>query len=333
MKKLIIACFLGLALGLLWNCIYNFRLDPTLHFWWKCADVSDGWAEQLRRTPEPCYVFAGGSETRIGIDPQLLADDYGLRAINAGSQAGFGASSHIEAAMYYLQPGDTLLVTFNAYNFAKGTTKFGLNYLWPRMGFAMFRDGMIPLTYRNLRTAVSGDACVLSICLAKMALSSGPLYNYEKDSRIHPSGWMEVLRQTNVKQRRVSLSLRQLQGLNQPDMQFLLKLQKVCQDKGIRLLLWARPCCVTETYRAAAAKRALDAVRNGLPVLKDERLGAITDKNLFSDSGVHLNNEGVRQQMQIIGNALKHNACWTEEELIAILSSYGYDASGRKITP
>lgn len=331
MKKLVAAVFVAFVIGVIWNYLFIYYLLPDTRYWMRCAETSDRWAEALRKTPEPCYVFAGGSEMRTTVDPQQLMDEYGIRAINAAQQAGYSGIVNIEVATVYLRKGDTLVHSLSSYDLSEPPSKTGIRFAWKRRGAAMFNNGLLKPNFSCMRTIVAGDAGCLSLCVIKGLFSGDPIYRYDRDSYIHPSGWMEVRLDSEWHRAPRTFSSNHIYPLSPSALSGFRRLEEICHRKGAHLLLMACLYHRAPEARAAEAYMALSAIRNGFCVLKDERLGCEPRGNLFSDTVNHQNAEGVRRHMHIIGHALKHQLYWTESELIEELHRMGWSEDGTRL--
>lgn len=331
MKKLIIATVAAFIIGLVWNYAFNYYLMPDFRFWTRCAETTDVWAEQLRQSPEPCYVFAGGSETRTTVDPQQLMDEYGLRAINAAEQAGYSGICNAEVALPYLRPGDTMIVSLSGYNLSGRPKKNGLRFAWHRMKTAMFADGLLHPTYSNLRTIFAGDSASLCLCIIKGLFADDPVCHFERDAVIHPSGWMEVRMNDEWSKTPPHLRNHQILPFSHSALAAFKRLEAICRKRGAQLILMVHLSHVAPDVRAQEASNALSATRHGFRVLKDERLGSEPRGYYFAETLNHQNAAGVRKHMRIIGNALKNELYWTEDELIDELHRMGWREDGTRL--
>lgn len=330
MKKLLLSLAAGLLLALGWNILFNLYLSPDFRFWNRCAAASEQWETQLRReSAAPCYVFGGGSETRTSVDPQQLAEDYGLRAVNAAGQGFYGGVCNAAYGLHRLHAGDTYIFPLSAYDLNEAPRDGGMRFLWKRCGSEVFGEGLIPCSWATLRAPFSGDAMALSGSLLKSLFTREPVCRYDRDARIRPSGWAEVLTHEQAQYRPARTAQpERLNGLSEADIAAFRKLADCCRAKGASLLLTVHLAHREREGRAAQAMMALSAVRAGFRVLKDERLGCEPNGRLFADTDNHQSAEGVRLSMRIIGRALSTGSCWTEEELVRELRYEGRNPDG-----
>ncbi|MGN0837409.1 MAG: hypothetical protein ACI4OS_08215 [Akkermansia sp.] len=330
MKRLLFGLALAVIFGCLFNVLFLYRFAPSRCFWRRCAEVSDRWAEQLRTSQQPCYIFIGGSETRTAIDPAYLKDHFSLSTINAAEHADMGGICHYLLGEPYMRRGDTVVATC-AYDFNKPPTISGLRFVWTRMGYKMFREGNVDLNYKNLHRLLSGEPVALAALLIKGPLPNEPIERYDRDAVIHPSGWMEVL--TREEQERPAIRILPQETLQAPAESFVAGLcnaERQCRARGCRLLLRLQVEQREENARVIKAFYILHLTRRGFRILKEEALGCDSDAATYADTLNHLSAAGVRKHNAALGRALAQELFWTEEELITFLRERGWDDQGHR---
>ena len=85
------------------NRVYERYLRPDALLFGKALQISEQWNKELRKSKEPCYVFAGGSEVRMNIEPQTMLEKQGVRAVNAGVRIGCGVRCNAQIALSFLR--------------------------------------------------------------------------------------------------------------------------------------------------------------------------------------------------------------------------------------
>lgn len=317
MKKLFFCLMAALLLGGAWNVLFNYALSPDFRFWNRCADATDAWNTTLREeSGEPCFVFGGGSETRTTIDPAYARERYGLRVVNAAAQGLYGGPCNAKHALAYLRAGDTLVFPLTAYGLDNAPNPSGLRFLFRRHGREMYADGWIPCRKDTLRPLMAGDALALSSCFTKLLMTGSFRYRYETDAMVHDSGWMEVLTADERERPAAHAAAAPLTGMSPAALAACLRLQELCRAKGCKLVFRLHLAHADDSCRAREAAAALSAVRAGLCVLRDPRLGCSANPGDFADTNNHLSAEGVRRQMDELCPALRNGRYWTEEELL-----------------
>ncbi len=328
MKKLSLILVLSLLLGIAASLAFHRYVDPSGVFFLRAAEISDEWAAELRKSDEPCYVFAGGSDTRTGIDPAVMLNELNLRAINTALAADYGLRCNIANAQTYLRAGDTLVIGLTCFTDSYvSPTSIGLKMLFNRRGFHMFQDGIVPLTRKNLSLLALGRSYNVCAYVMKRCFSAGPLYKYDVNTVVHPSGWMDV-RYREIDKYELGNTRVQPVHSDSELFRFLSFLRKWCEEHQVRLAVYASPHYVHESQRITHALHYLAFTRMGIPVVRDTRLGVVTDKNAYSDFTGHLGGEAVAENSRIIARALRDNSYWTEEELTEYLHQHGWNDDG-----
>lgn len=329
MKKLCLCIAPALLLGWAWNALFNYALSPDFRFWNRCADATDTWVAQQRAEGDaPCIVFGGGSETRTTIDPAYAREHYGLRVVNAAAQGLYGGRCNAEHALAYLRAGDTLVFPLTAYGLNNEPNPSGLRFLFRRHGRAMYADGWIPCGKDTVRPLVAGDALALSSCFTKLITTGSFRYRYETDAAVHDSGWMEVLTSDEQERPAAHTNAARFSGMSPAALAACLRLQELCRAKGATLVFRLHIAHADASCRVREAVAALSAVRAGLRVLRDPRLGCEPNPREFADTAEHLSAEGVRRQMDALCPALQQERYWTEAELLDELRLLGRTADG-----
>lgn len=336
MKKLIISALCALVLGASTVLYFNASINPDVLFFKELAEKSDSWAEKLRQNGKPCYITAGGSTGRSGINPQILHDQYAINLINSNGNAGYGMITNIQCAFHYAKPGDTLILTLEQYyaHSFTNTPSNGPQYGFSRLGINYFDPLLTPFNAASIIGIIRGDSYNISVYTAKRLFSPDNLYHYRTHSIIHPTGWMEI-----------TIHLPAM--LNQYPLQPDYKLEPLCQNaeeqqiyanillrakqKQVKLIAVIPREYSHPSLRLLNAWVSLELVRLGVPVIKDPLLASEQIKENFSDRTRHYNKQGAISFSHFLGQALQEQSFWSKEELIAILREFGRDAEGKII--
>lgn len=334
MKRLILFIFIGLVAGVLFTLFYDGALDPGANYFDRAAEKTDSWEAALRaESDEPCYVFAGGSEVRMCLDPQIMKDEYGARVVNAGGMAGYGIRCNAVLGVHYLRPGDTLLLAMRGtkMDLADGITTSGLKFCYRRLGMSMFDSGIIPADASTLKQIFVGRAGDLSMYIAKKLLRPDDVYKYDTNTKLHESGWCENFYKHEYMHMNYFTPGRDVKVVvNDALRNFLLQLKAACEAKGARLAIYMSPECMNTQCAIPASFIACEYMKLGIPVLRDSTFGCVHDMQYISDRPNHLSPEGTRKYSRIYAEALRRsNPFWTFEELEAQQHAYGYAADGR----
>lgn len=332
MKRLILFIFIGLVAGVLFTLFYDGALDPGANYFARAAEKTDSWEAALRaESDEPCYVFAGGSEVRMCLDPQIMKDEYGVRVVNAGGMAGYGIRCNAVLGVHYLRPGDTLLLAMRGtkMDLVDGITTSGLKFCYRRLGMSMFDSGIIPADASTLKQIFVGRAGDLSMYIAKKLLRPDDVYKYDTNTKLHESGWCEnFYREKYMHINYFHLGHEAKAEINPPLRHFLLQLKGVCEAKGARLCIYMSPERLTPSCIVPSAMVAYQYMKLGIPVLKDPTFGCEAGMQYISDRPNHLSPEGTRKYSRIYADAIRNNAFWSFAELESLLRAYDYTPDG-----
>lgn len=330
MKRLFLTIGIAFLAGLIFIRVFDLYLDPEKLFFKETIKLSDAWAASLPFPSEPRYVFAGGSEIRTSIDPALLQKDFGIASINSGLHAGFGIPCNLRVALDYLRKGDTLVLSTLVAGNLPQVSNQGLKFAFNRCGISMFDPVFMPASRKNIKSLSLADTPRMCLTIAKCVYSWHILYKYRDQTVLHPSGWMEVLyrdfEETAIPQEPQMVQLPSSQQCAVYK-KFLLQVQQECSRRGAYLLLVNPIRCSSKSERLKIAIYTLLALHEGIPVLKDERLGVVPLPSHFADTNLHPNSEAARQNTQIIGDALKNKSYWTDQELMDYLHTHAVNLS------
>ena len=332
MKRLLLFIFIGLVAGVLFTLFYDGTLDPGANYFSRAAEKTDSWEAALRaESDKPCYVFAGGSEVRMCVDPHIMKDEYGVRVINAGGMAGYGIRCNAVLGVDYLRPGDTLLLAMRGTVLGEddGMTTSGLKFCYRRLGWRMFDSGIITADAPKLKQIFVGRAEDLSMYIAKKLFRPDDVYKYDSNTKLHESGWCEnFYREEYIHINYFHISNNAKAEINAPLRDFLTQLKAVCEARGARLCIYMSPERLTPSCIVPSALSVYQYMKLGIPVLKDPTFGCEPDMQYISDRPNHLSPEGTRKYSRIYAEAIRNDAFWSFEELETLLSSYGYTAEG-----
>lgn len=339
MKKLLLCVFLGLVAAFFTTRFYDTALDPQLAFFRRAAQVSDAWETQMRGSEgHPCYIFAGGSDVRMSIDPAVLWEEYGVRSVNAGNNANMGMHCNASLALAHARPGDTVVLCLYS-NLMPGYDLLpcGLKFTFERRGWDMFRDGLIPLNLRTAADLFQGEAGAWCVYFSKLAFRPDQMFQYDKGARLHPSGWVEVLTRkmgyAYPPRYACPANLTPFATPNDELKEYIAKVKKAAGKKGAKLAVYLPRHLESTSLRAVGAMYALSYTRLGIPVIKDETFGIEPSNFYFADTNLHLTGEGTKLNSRILGKALCTPVFWTQEELVRYLNSLGWNADGSRAMP
>ncbi len=255
-------------------------------------------------------VFAGGSSCSFSIMPKTLRDDFGIRAINVGIGADEGSPMAINLALQYCKQGDTLVVALEGY--APGP-----------LGFTHTPTGsqsIMRLQLSGLWNPVDGESCGFPIfvnpahhrptlrywiTLAGKIVLGQEINRYSVDDLGYGGHMTTAFREEEPKR---ATGGRQPHPLSARTKEQFRKLAKYCDENDITLYFsipWilTAPDAVGDirAYNLHIAQQLSEFA----PVLYDPNLGAHSDRDLFADTWLHLNEQGSLIRTRIVGESLR----------------------------
>lgn len=332
LKKICIAIVCSIITAFVVNRLFEVYVRADSLFFRTCLDYSDKWAEELRKTEGPCYVFAGGSEVRMSITPVVMYSDYGVKVINAATQLGTGMRCNVQLAMEFLEEGDTLILSWptGITNLKDdGISSSGINLCASRCKWETLRDGILPWNKNSILALLNGTFDVYWTNIKNIV--KGRRYPYAcpdvatigKDGRVNVYAlwWQEKALKEPLPPPVEQFEKKELQLIGWQKL--LEDIQKELKKKNNRLI-----ANISLLYGNSPAQKyenvqvALYLTKMGIPVIKDPHLGVCSDPYVFSDSARHMSVERGRRYSSLLAKLLKEEQFWTEEELEDILKSF-----------
>lgn len=325
LKKYFLYILVAIILAPLANWGFEFFLSPGNNFFNECVEATKKWEENIRKKDTNCYVFAGGSEVRMGIEPMVMLTEHRIHAINAGLQAGNGIRCNAQMGLNFLKKEDTLVLSIfpSNTNMGTGTSRAGINFCLMHHGSKCFfsNGGIIPFEFSLLSNLLYGSSSEISVYIMRLLTRPDCIFRYSsaKNAKITESGRVEVFIRNDfpIHHRKKTDKLPRI-VFNGVD--YLIEDVKVaCQQRGANVIAYLPRRFMSSTYRPINAVMALYLVDLGIPVLRDPQLGTWEDSNAFSDTTEHLSIEAGREFSAYIAKLLKEKDYWTREELLRII--------------
>ena len=330
MKRLLLCISAGIISALVLIQLYRYFVQPELLFYKKADAITTLHEQTLRSSGQPCFVLAGGSEAKACLIPSVMQKEAGIAVINTATAAGYGLASNISVGLQHLQAGDTMilsLLTADEHNIS--ATSGGKKFLAVTFGLGAFDNAITPLLPSTILTLLSSDAGSMLIAPIRR-LTRGYSFVYEKESTLHPDGWMEIHRggmQNATLPRTIAQDLK----IGPTCRDLLINTLEACRKRQAGLIVMFPIQFSNHHETKRRLMHALQITRMGIPVLKDERLGHSTNNKLFADMHLHLNAEGAKWNSCITARLIKDRSYWTEQEILDKMQEIGIseDASTR----
>jgi hypothetical protein len=308
---LLTACATWLA------CIlYTLFLNPEVRHYVAGARIKTAWSHQLTEHYGAKTVVFGGSSCEFSIDGERLLKQYQLPVANFGGHAGMGPAVMAEFALGELQAGDTLIVALEPglLTGSAGQTSLGIQFstalhqpqwvLHPALGVGTEN-------WIQVLTALRPGGYHTFTLLGKLATRQ-PLYRYQlRDYRA--SGWA----QTDARYPFNGPDCYEAQ-LSPRGRVLLEQLAAWCRRHNVRVA-YSLPWSYSAPEQVVKFKKLntafLAQVATILPVLRDPKLGADSDRNHFADTAFHLNETGAGLRCADLARVLKLWEVWSPNEL------------------
>lgn len=306
---------------------YTLRVNPEVAFFAHGARVKQAWVERLNAATTPKTVVFGGSSCTVTVDGERMQQRHGLPTANLGLGAGMGAQVLTEYAKAGVRQGDTLIVALEPLLLTENleVPSLGVQFAWATGSRALKK--LVRQTSASF-TGISGLLALrpggyhLFTLLGKI-VARQPLYRYAP-SDFHASGWQEV-----TVRRDFAGPPERGPALTAEARALLRDLRAWCERLHVRVayaLPWGSCTEAQKPAFQAANARFLRQVSDVLPVLKDERLGAYTERSEYADTFWHLTPPGAGRRTDELAALIKAWAVWTPGELDRLAAGPGAKA-------
>lgn len=329
---------LAILLAVLANLLIQRYVEPNQVYFRQVSEVVDRWEAKMRESHQNLHVVCGGSSGRFGINAQILLDEYDLPVVVANGNAGFGFEPSIALAWKFIRPGDTLILSnedASLYLSDGDCTSSGLQQAVQRLGVSMFKDDMIPFTWKNFSTSLRGDAASISMAFAKLFFPMKKRYRYFGTAHIHPCSWGEIYSYSDktfdARYQPKPSSLRCYNLTPYVD-RYLRELLEKAKSKNVHVIYHQTAQFNPVIYSDRRAWLALQLTRLGIPVIKVPQFNLYSERSLFADTAGHMNKVGASIGTRQLGISLENQIFWKEDELLQILRNQGWTGEGAPIS-
>lgn len=299
-------------------CIaYTLYQNPEVAHYAEGARIKKAWTKKITDQYGQKTVVFGGSSCEFSIDGERLLDLYQLPVANLGGHAGMGAAVLTEAALEAVRPGDTLIVALeqSLLTGSSSRTSLGIQYSaaahhpeWvnhPALGVGA-------TSWIQILAALRPGGYHICILLGKL-LHGQPMFSYPHSAYRGASGWAQ-----NTIRHPFNAPEWFRGGLSAEGRRLLENLKTWCDAHQVRVA-YALPWSYASEQDAPKFQRdnrqLLLQIAAIMPVLKDPKLGAYTQREHFADTAYHLTEEGVDERCKALAHALKSWKLWSPKEL------------------
>jgi hypothetical protein len=317
-----VALALVLAGLLVWGAgaLYTLFANPEILFFKHAAALKQSWAARVTSEHGTKTVFCGGSSCTFAVNPDRMLSEHALPAANMGLGAGMGLPVLTRFALKHVRAGDTLVLAMEPPvllgpmedTMLGVQTSFALGHPeWLASHAAVDRTEGAPWVSALLMLRPGGYH---AFTLLGKLLGGKPLYRYQQEE-IQPSGW-----QRSPLRRPLEPYAGDPASMSREVRSFLVSLREWCEARQVRIA-YALPWTFTDAEREVELQRNnlhfLQQMAGILPVLKDPRLGADTEKEHFADTIWHLTEPATNLRTDVLARQINGWELWSLDELRA----------------
>lgn len=296
--------------------LYTLNWNPEISFWGEAAKRKQQWARSAGSGASSKVLIAGGSSCAFSIDAAALSEKLQIPSVNMGLAANFGTNLLAVFAVQEAREGDFVILSFEPETLAderkvtKAATQlaYSIHQRSLLLPFDEPRAWSNPvLEWVDLRPGGKHTAAMLTKFAAR-----APMFRYSiRDLR--PGGLI-----TTDAKAAISGPPSITDELPKATMDCLRRVRAHADANGISIyysIPWFYCPPSEQALIGQQVARLLSRVREEVPVLKDPTLGIVTDSELFSDTGYHLNRKGVVLRTAALARQLSGGETWTKDEL------------------
>jgi hypothetical protein len=316
---LLVVLLLAWAAGAAYTLYFNVEMRLTRFM----LDRKLAWMERRLPSTNRVIVF-GGSSSSFSISP-AFALEQGVPMVNLGMGAGIGSKVLTRMALAQVRAGDTLVMALEPDLLSADTavTLIGAQsaVVLGHAGWANDSGDPDPNANGTLAPYVwalrPGGFHAVTM-LGKVA-QRRPLYRYQSEDFFE-----DGQQQTEVRGELGGFRGHPAPRLSADGKSWVRATRAYCERKGLKLV-YALPWTLTEPASEAAVRRLhaafLADLAQEVEILRDERLGCVTDRSWYCDTQFHMTLAGSRERTGAMVASLKAGLRWTESELRAMAAT------------
>jgi hypothetical protein len=290
--------------------VYSIWINPETVFWKYAISQKMTWAHSKILQNQGKVVFLGDSSCAFSIISERLLQNHGIRSVNMGGPAGSGALFLTAIAFNELSKGDTLIVDLTT-GFLRDPKPLAPTQLGIQLAMALGQPSLAAawdltgddLEMGQILPALRPGAYHFFTMMGKL-IARRPPYRYAMED-VRPDGWMCTTYQEEPVTPNEAETSEPV--LSNSGVDLLQKIKELCDARGISVA-YSLPWAYTSAAAAQSARfynhKLLMEIRKIIPVLQDERLGVITERDCFSDTSLHLSSIGANLRTDTIASQI-----------------------------
>lgn len=254
--------------------------------------------ERLCSIEGPKIVLVGNSNLAFGIDSRVIEEAFGMPVVNMGMHGGVGNPFNEQAALQNVCPGDIVILSYS--NFNDGDVIRNQELAW--ITIENHPDLWKYIRLKDWPEMIKAYPTYLKDCLDLWSQGTGNLDSGDEYSRLRFNEYGDNIYDRPVLVPETDFSEVHIPEIGDATINRINALNAQLEEKGATLLMTAYPTAICEY---TPPREEYEAFSDTIEELLDCPLISryedyMMDKELFYNTYLHLNNEGVQVRTQML---------------------------------
>lgn len=254
--------------------------------------------ERLCSIEGPKIVLVGNSNLAFGIDSRAIEEAFGMPVVNMGMHGGVGNPFNEQAALQNVCPGDIVILSYS--NFNDGDVIRNQELAW--ITIENHPDLWKYIRLKDWPEMIKAYPTYLKDCLDLWSQGTGNLDSGDEYSRLRFNEYGDNIYDRPVLVPETDFSEVHIPEIGDATINRINALNAQLEEKGATLLMTAYPTAICEY---TPPREEYEAFSDTIEELLDCPLISryedyMMDKELFYNTYLHLNNEGVQVRTQML---------------------------------
>jgi hypothetical protein len=254
--------------------------------------------ERLCSIEGPKIVLVGNSNLAFGIDSAAIEEAFGMPVVNMGMHGGVGNPFNEQAAVQNICPGDIVILSYSNFNDGDVIKNQELAWITIENHWELWKY----IRLKDWPDMVKAYPTYLKDCLDLWSQGMGNLDSGDEYSRLQFNEYGDNIYDRPALLPDTDLSQVHIPEIGDETIDRINRLNAQLQEQGATLLMTAYPTPICEYTPAreeyAAFSEQMDTLLECPLISRYEDY--MMDKELFYNTYLHLNNEGVKVRTQLL---------------------------------
>lgn len=254
--------------------------------------------ERLRSIEGPKIVLVGNSNLAFGIDSKAIEEAFGMPVVNMGMHGGVGNPFNEQAALQNVCQGDIVILSYS--NFNDGDVIRNQELAW--ITIENHPDLWKYIRMKDWPEMIKAYPTYLKDCLNLWSQGIGNLDSGDEYSRLQFNEYGDNIYDRPVLVPETDFSEVHIPEIGEATVNRINVLNRQLEEKGATLLMTAYPTAVCEytppREEYVAFSEDIDEMLDCPLISRYEDY--MLDKELFYNTYLHLNNEGVQVRTKML---------------------------------